>query len=82
MSLIFMISLTILCLDRNLFKQEQIETFAQMSMVVRECVPKDALLSPSEMIELFCRVLIIFLKSFLKKFGLVLIFMLLLVHRK
>ncbi|CAI2185125.1 7862_t:CDS:10 [Funneliformis geosporum] len=41
--------------NKHLFKKEQIETFAQISMVVRDCVPKDALLSASEMIELFCR---------------------------
>ncbi|CAG8608811.1 15820_t:CDS:10 [Funneliformis caledonium] len=41
--------------NRHLFKQEQIETFAQISMVIRDCVPKDALLSASELIELFCR---------------------------
>ncbi|CAG8575051.1 9916_t:CDS:2, partial [Dentiscutata heterogama] len=42
-------------LDRTMFKQEQIETFAQMSMVVRECISQDALLSASEMLDLFCR---------------------------
>ncbi|RIA92052.1 hypothetical protein C1645_765986 [Glomus cerebriforme] len=41
--------------NRNLFKQSQIETFAQLSYVIRECIPKDALLPPSDMIELFCR---------------------------
>ncbi|CAG8780177.1 1830_t:CDS:2 [Gigaspora margarita] len=38
-----------------MFKQEQLETFAQMSMVVRECISQDALLSASEMLDLFCR---------------------------
>ncbi|CAG8484523.1 17759_t:CDS:2, partial [Dentiscutata erythropus] len=41
--------------NRTMFKQEQIETFAQMSMVVRECISQDALLSASEMLDLFCR---------------------------
>ncbi|CAB4476059.1 SET domain-containing protein [Rhizophagus irregularis] len=41
--------------NRNLFKQEKIEPFVQMSMVVRECVPKEAILNSSDMIELFCR---------------------------
>ncbi|PKC13975.1 SET domain-containing protein [Rhizophagus irregularis] len=41
--------------NRNLFKQEKIEPFVQMSMVVRECVPKEAILNSLDMIELFCR---------------------------
>ncbi|CAG8493313.1 21207_t:CDS:10 [Cetraspora pellucida] len=41
--------------NRIMFKQEQIETFAQMCMVVRECISQDALLSASEMLDLFCR---------------------------
>ncbi|GBB86429.1 hypothetical protein RclHR1_12870011 [Rhizophagus clarus] len=53
--------------NRNLFKQEQIETFAQMAMVVRECVPKDAILNSSDMIELFCRVFIIILLLYTRK---------------
>lgn len=35
-----------------------------MSMVVRECVPKEAMLNSSDMIELFCRVFIIFTSIF------------------
>lgn len=64
----FIIFLTIWHItDRNLFKQEQIETFAQMAMVVRECVPKDAMLNSSIMIELFCRVFIIILLFYTRK---------------
>lgn len=43
-------------IDRSEFTSSQLETFAQMTMVVRDCVGKDVLLPASEMIDLFCRV--------------------------
>jgi hypothetical protein len=42
--------------DRQAFDQDRLEIFAQLSMVVRECVSDDTILSAGEMLNLFCKV--------------------------
>ena len=43
-------------IDYSKFQQSQMETFAQLAMVVKECVGKDELLPAADMLTLFCRV--------------------------
>ncbi|CAJ0629290.1 14669_t:CDS:10 [Entrophospora sp. SA101] len=43
--------------NRELFKQEKIEDFGEMSILVKQYITRDAIISAKDLIELFCRVI-------------------------